>query len=85
MGRKKKYNSETERKAALALNKKLKRSSEKEQKLAQETNNQWISQYLLEIANQVTQNVERRTADKKQRAKKRLAVKEAANVLQHQK
>ena len=40
---------------------------------AQETNNQWISWYLLEVADQVSQKVERRIADTKRKAMKRLA------------
>ena len=81
MGRKKKYPSETEKKAALALNKKSKRSTAKEQKKSLESTYQWISQYLLDIANQVTQKVERRTADAKQKAKKRLAMKKPVTLL----
>ena len=81
MGRKRKYDNEDDAKAAKALQKKMQRSVAKQQKMANETNFQWISQYLLEVANQVTQNVERRKADATQRATKRSAVKEAANIL----
>ena len=80
MGRKKIYNDNTEKKAALALAKKLKRSSEKELKKVQESNFQWISQYLDEVADQVTQKVERKIADAKRRKLKRFAIKEADNI-----
>ena len=77
MGRKPKYNSEKEKKAALALAKKLKRSSEKEQKKSKESNFQWISQYLIKVADQVTQKVERQRANTNLQAVKRLAAKES--------
>ena len=75
------YKSEAEKKAAYALNKKLKRAADKEKKLAAESNHQWILQYLLQIANDVTQIVERKKTDAKQKAVKRSAVKEGANIL----
>ena len=81
MGRKPKYDSLTEKKTALALAKKLKRSSDKSKKKAQESNEQWISQYLLRVANQICQTVERRKADTIRKALKRSAVKEAVNIL----
>ena len=81
MGRKKKYDDETQMRAAVALSKKLKRAAKKEQKEAEKTNDKFIFEYLLEVADQVTTKVERRIADAKQRATKRLAIKEAANIL----
>ena len=81
MGRKKKYDDETQMRAAVALNKKLKRAAIKEQKEAEKTNDKFIFEYLLEVADQVTTKVERRIADAKQRATKRSAIKEAANIL----
>ena len=81
MGRKPKYQCEAEKKAALAMNKKLKRSTMKERNKAQESNYQWISQYLCKVSNQVTQMVERRRADAKQKAKKRLVNKKPIKVM----
>ena len=75
IGQKPKYNSKTEKKAALGLAKKLKRLSKKEQKQAQETNSKWIFQYLSKFADQVTQKVERQKANTNLQAVKRLGVK----------
>ena len=78
----KKYKSEADKKAANALAKKLKRAAEKEKKIVvNEKNSQWICQCLLEIVKVVPQIVERRRTDAKQKAIKRAAVKEAANIL----
>ena len=81
MGRKKKYDDETQMKAAVALSKKLKRAAAKEQKEAEKTNDKFISEYLLAVTDQVTTKVERRIADAKQRAVKRNAAKAEANIL----
>ena len=48
--------------------------------MVNETNFQWISQFLEVVADQVTQKVERKIADAKRRKLKRFAIKEADNI-----
>ena len=88
MGRKKLYESETAKKAALALKKKQKRAENNIAKKlleAEKTNFQWVSQILLKLVNDIPRKVEilnaRRQRHADQRAIKRKAIREAANIL----
>ena len=84
----KKYKTEVEKKAAYALNKRLKRAADK---LAKDNENvtrlanDLISEILLRIVNDVPHKVEvinaRKRYKTKNQAVKRAAVKEAANIM----
>ena len=73
---------EDQKRAADAERKRLKRALDKS---AQTVSTAWISQLLIKLANQIPHKVEilqaRRQRDAKQKAVKRSAVREVANIL----
>ena len=82
------YKSEAEKKAAYALNKKLKRIADKlanDEKNSKKSSNQLISEILVQIVNDIPRKSEllkaRRSSNTKAQAVKRAAVKEPANTL----
>ena len=78
----KKYMTEDQKRAADAERKRLKRALDKS---TQTVSREWISQLLIKLANQIPHKVEilqaRRQRDANQKAVKRSAVREAANIL----
>ena len=84
----KKYKTEDEKKAAYALAKKLKRAAEKlanDQKNDENTKQQFISEIVLILVNDIPQKAEalkaRKISNAKSQSVKRSAVKEGANIM----